>query len=64
MQHPLIAYDLAKSKMADLQAEADRNRLAATARPARKQQPSGDPGTQRWTLRRLFNRLPLADAAG
>jgi hypothetical protein len=56
--HPLIAYDLATSKMADLQAEADRERLARAARPARKR-PIGEPGP-RWALHRLFAKFHLA----
>jgi hypothetical protein len=58
--HPLIAYDLAKIKIADLHAEADRERLAATARSTRQQteRPSLIPA--RWTLRRFFARLHLA----
>ena len=62
--HPLIAYDLAKIKMADLQAEASRERLAATARAHR---PTGghadaEPTPVRWMLRRFFAKLHLAGA--
>jgi hypothetical protein len=57
--HPLIAYDLAKSKMADLQAEAERERLAASARSGRKQIVR-EPFPARWPLRRFFARLHLA----
>ena len=58
--HPLIAYDLATSKMADLQAEADRERLARAARPAKKRQ-IGEPAFRpRWALHRLFAKFHLA----
>jgi hypothetical protein len=61
--HPLIAYDLAKIKINDLHAEADRERLAATARAAR---PARQPIDReplipaRWALRRFFAKLHLA----
>jgi hypothetical protein len=58
--HPLIAYDLAKTKMADLHAEADRERLAAAARPTRKQADREPLFPARWPLRRFFARLHLA----
>jgi hypothetical protein len=58
--HPLIAYDLAKIKMADLNAEADRERLVAAARPARQQTDRETLIPGRWALRRLFARLHLA----
>ena len=58
--HPLIAYDLAKFRMEDLQAEADRNRLAADARPARKRSDREPLMPARWALRRLFAKLHLA----
>jgi hypothetical protein len=61
--HPLTAYDIAKFKMADLQAEAHRERLAKTARIATAARKPSD-GEQhvegRWALRRLFARLHLA----
>ena len=63
--HPIIAYDLAKIKIADLHAEADRERLVARARSAR--QPSARPAGERepliparWPLRRFFAKLHLA----
>ena len=63
--HPLIAYDLAKIKIADLHAEADRERMVAEARSARKL--STRPATERgpliparWPLRRFFAKLHLA----
>lgn len=57
--NPNLSYDLARLKMADLQAEADRERLAATAK---RQRAARRPATEsvvqpRWTLRRLFARL-------
>ena len=60
--HPLIAYDLAKIKMADLQAEANRERLAATAKSNRPSGASTDvePMPVRWMLRRFFAKLHLA----
>ena len=58
--HPLIAYDLAKIKMADLQAEAEHERLAASARPVRKKADHEPFIPARWALRRFFARLHLA----
>lgn len=58
--HPLIAYDLAKFKIADLHAEADRERLAATARSTRPQPDRASLTPVRLTLRRFFARLHLA----
>ena len=58
--HPLIAYDLAKTKMADLQAEAEHERLAASARSPRKQTVREQLIPARWPLRRFFARLHLA----
>jgi hypothetical protein len=61
--HPLIAYDLAKIKMNDLHAEADRERLAATARTARTARREIDREPlipARWALRRFFAKLHLA----
>lgn len=58
--HPLIAFDLANSRMADLDAEADRSHLAAKARSARKQSNNEPFVPGRWALRRLFAKLHLA----
>lgn len=58
--HPLIAYDLAKIKMADMQTEAAHERLAASARSARKTADHEQPIPARWALRRFFTRLHLA----
>lgn len=58
--HPLIAYDLAKIKMADLHAEGERGRLAASARSARQRTDREPLIPARWALRRLFARLHLA----
>lgn len=58
--HPIIAYGLAHSRMVDLDAEADRSRLAAKARLARKPSNSEPFVSGRWALRRLFARLHLA----
>lgn len=58
--HPLIAYDLAKLKIADLHAEAENERLAASARTARATADRGPLIPVRWTLRRFFSRLHLA----
>ncbi len=58
--HPLIAYDLAKTKMADLHAEAEHERMAASARSARKQADREMLIPARWALRRFFARLHLA----
>ena len=63
MHHPLIAYDLAKTKMADLQAESDRERMAAEARTARAALPRTDREPlfpARFALRRFFAKLHLA----
>ena len=60
--HPLIAYDLAKIKMADLTAEAERERLAASARPARKTVEREPLVPARWMLRRFFAKLHLGGA--
>ena len=58
--HPLLGYDLARIKIADLHAEADRERLAATARPTRSST-AGQPFIPvRLALRRFFARLHLA----
>ena len=58
--HPLIAYDLAKIKINDLHAEADRERLAATARTARRPIEREPLIPARWALRRFFAKLHLA----
>ncbi|HEV8546621.1 MAG TPA: hypothetical protein VGQ64_10025 [Candidatus Limnocylindrales bacterium] len=67
--HPFVANDLARMKMADLLAEADRSRLAKVARAgqaARKAryQNATDPSVEpRWSLRRLFAKMRLGLAA-
>lgn len=58
--HPLIAYDLAKIKINDLNAEADRERLAATARTARVRTTREPLFPLRWPLRRFFAKLHWA----
>jgi len=58
--HPLIAYDLAKIKMNDLTAEAERERLAATARNARGRSDREPIFQLRWPLRRFFAKLHWA----
>lgn len=58
--HPLIGYDLARIKIADLHAEAERERLAATARPIRSRTVGQPLIPLRFALRRLFARLHLA----
>jgi hypothetical protein len=58
--HPLIAYDLAKSRINDLHAEADRERLAATARAPRIRTDRDPVVPARWALHRLFAKLHLA----
>ena len=58
--HPLIAYDIARTKMADLDAEVDRDRLAAAVRPSRQKTDRRPLIPGRWALRRLFARLHLA----
>jgi hypothetical protein len=62
--HPLIAYDLAKIKIADLQHEADQQRLAAIVRDNhRRARVDEATGFQpRWFLRRLLARLSPAGA--
>jgi hypothetical protein len=58
--NPNLSYDLARMKMADLQGEADRERLAATAKEARRAAAGSgqrEPVAPRWVLRRLFARL-------
>jgi hypothetical protein len=60
--HPLIAYDLAKIKVRDLNAEADRERLVASARPIRRQDDSEPAIPVRWALRRFFAKLHWADS--
>jgi hypothetical protein len=58
--HPHIGYDLARIRIADLQAEAARERLAATARPT-PSRADGQPFIPvRLALRRFFARLHLA----
>ena len=54
--HPLVIQDLAKYKMADLDAEAARDRRAAQARQA-ADRPDDHASPHRWMLRRLFSRL-------
>jgi hypothetical protein len=67
--HPFVANDLARMKMADLLAEADRSRLAKVARAgqaARKAryQNAADPSVEpRWSFRRLFAKMRLGLAA-
>ena len=63
MHHPLIAFDLAKTRIADLHAEAENERLAASARtaqPARERANHEPLIPARWALRRFFARLHLA----
>ena len=61
--HPLIAYDLAKIKVRDLDAEAERERLVASARPVRRKQADSEPAIPvRWALRRFFAKLHWADS--
>ena len=61
--HPYIANDLARMKMADLLAEADRSRLAKVARAgqaarkARYQNATAQTSQPRWSLRRQFARI-------
>ena len=58
--HPLISYDLARIRVAELHAEADHERLVRIAHEARRK-PAEDGLVQpRWSLRRLFARLNLA----
>jgi hypothetical protein len=63
--HPFVANDLARMKMADLLAEADRSRLAKVARAgqaarkARYQNASAPSAEPRWSLRRLFAKMRL-----
>lgn len=58
--NPLIAYDLGRIRVADLRAEADRDRLAAAARPRGQGTDRDDVVPVRWALRRLFAKLHLA----
>jgi hypothetical protein len=62
--HPLIAYDLAKIKIADLQHEADNERLAAIARDRRRDQVAEPVAQPRWFLRRLLWRIAPAASGG
>jgi hypothetical protein len=63
--HPFVANDLARMKMADLLAEADRSRLAKVARAgqaarkARYQNATDASSESRWSLRRLFAKMRL-----
>jgi hypothetical protein len=63
--NPFVAGDLARLKMADMQAEADRAHLANVARAgraARKAQSARTDSTAepRWSLRRMFARVRLS----
>lgn len=58
--HALITYDLAKIRIADLHAEAEHERLAASARSTRQRSEREPLIPARWALRRFFARLHLA----
>lgn len=60
--HPLIAYDLAKIKIQDLDAEAERERRVASARPVRRNDDKEPAIPVRWALRRFFAKLHWADS--
>ena len=58
--HPLTAYHLGGLRIAELQVEADRDRLARLARARRSETDRDEILPVRWALRRLFAKLHLA----
>jgi hypothetical protein len=58
--NPITAYDLGRIRVADLRAEADRDRVARSARHRRADTTLDDVLPVRWALRRLFAKLHLA----
>jgi hypothetical protein len=62
--HPLVVYDLARQKLADLDREIDRDRLAASARDGRRHKAEESAAQPRWFLRRLLLRLVPSGAGG
>jgi hypothetical protein len=58
--HPLTAYHLGGLRIADLEAEADRDRLARLARARRRETDRDEILPVRWALRRLFAKLHVA----
>jgi hypothetical protein len=62
--HPLIAYDLAKLKIAEYEREADRDHLAATVREGLRARIGEAAAQPRWFLRRLLLRPSPAPSGG
>ena len=60
--HPLMAYEVAKLRMAERHEEASRERLAKLARATRSDEEQETSVRRRWTLRRLVGRITLANA--
>jgi hypothetical protein len=60
--HPLMAYEVAKLRMAERHEEAARERLANLARATGSDEEQEASVWRRWTLRRLVGRITLASA--
>jgi hypothetical protein len=60
--HPLMAYEVAKLRMAERHEEASRERLAKLARATGSDEEQEASVWRRWTLRRLVGRITLANA--
>ena len=58
--HRLMAYEVAKLRMAERHEEASRERLAKLARATGSDDEQEASVWRRWTLRRLFAKLHLA----
>jgi hypothetical protein len=62
VMHPLMAYEVAKLRMAERHEEASRERLAKQARAMGSDDEQETSVWRRWTLRRLVGRVTLATA--
>ena len=60
--HPLMAYEVAKLRMAERQQEASSERQAKLARARGSDDEQEASVWRRWTLRRLVGRVTLAAA--
>jgi hypothetical protein len=62
--HPLVAYDLARQKIAQFDREVERDRLVAVAREGRHTTAEASAAQPHWFLRRLLVRLVPSAAGG
>jgi hypothetical protein len=62
--NPIIASDLVRGRMSDLQREADRDHLAAVARDGRRGRVEEAAAQPRWFLRRLLWKMVPSASGG